>query len=181
MTSVTGKPADAGPASSADSTRPRHVLDLSRIDLTARIHDKAFIERFIPHRGNMSLLDWIAWESDDFRKGVAVWEVRGDEFWVAGHFPSRPLVPGVLLVEGGAQLACYLYNRRLEVPTVVLFLRIEQAAFRASVEPGDTLHILCNELKAGRRRFSCEMQGIVGDKIAFDCTIVGLRSDEAGA
>jgi 3-hydroxyacyl-[acyl-carrier-protein] dehydratase len=125
----------------------------------------------------MFLLDGVAWESENLKQGIGVWNVRRDAFWAAGHFPGRPILPGVLMVEAGAQLACYLYNARSSIPHVVLFLRIENAAFRSAVEPGDTLLILCNETKCGRRTFSCEMQGWVGDRIAFDATITGMRAD----
>lgn len=161
-------------------TRPRRttILDLSSIDLEARIHPRSYIERFIPHRDVMSLVDAIVWESADHKQGVGVWNVREDEFWTAGHFPGTPLVPGVLMIEAGAQLACYLYNVRDGLPKVVLFLRMQDVAFRASVSPGQSLYLLCDEVKAGRRKFVCNMQGIVEGKIAFDATITGMRVDD---
>jgi len=177
MSSMTGQPADM--ETSGTHPRGRTLFDLSGIDLDARPYDRAHIERFIPHRDAMSLLDAIVWQSEDLREGIGVWEVKDDEFWVKGHFPATPLVPGVLMVEAGAQLACYLYNSRYGTASVVLFLRIEEVAIRASVGPGQTLYIQCQEIKAGRRKFKCQMQGLVDGKIAFDAQITGMRVENA--
>jgi 3-hydroxyacyl-[acyl-carrier-protein] dehydratase len=163
-----------------DESDPRHgggvrpVIDLSQIDLTRRLHSREAIARFNPHRGEMSLLDWIVWETPDFKQGVALKQIRDTEFWVPGHFPEKPMFPGVLMIEAGAQLSCYLYNARQPAPRVVAFLRIEDASFRNMVQPGDDLYLLCSEVKFGRRRFVSDIQGVVGDKIAFDARISGM-------
>ena len=177
MTSVTGQ--TTAPGGQAERPKGSTIFDLAGIDLDARIFDREHIEKYIPHRHAMSLVDHIVWESDDHKRGVGVWEVGDDEFWVDGHFPSKALLPGVLMIEAGAQLACYLYNVRHGEPAVVLFLRIEDAAFRAGVEPGQSLYLLCDEIKAGRRKFSCRMQGLVENKIAFDATITGMRIEDS--
>lgn len=150
------------------------LFDLAAMDLTPRNRGRDAIAKINPHRGDMALLDWIVWTSKDFKHGVALKHVRDTEFWVPGHFPSRPLFPGVLMVEAGAQLACFLYNSRVVDPKVVAFLRIEQCSFRAMVQPGDDLYLLCSEVKFGRRRFVSNIQGIVGDRIAFDAQISGM-------
>jgi 3-hydroxyacyl-[acyl-carrier-protein] dehydratase len=168
----------AGPSGEAADARSgsQPILDLSRIDLSARLHGKDVIERYIPHRGLMSLLDWIVWEEGQgYTQGVGLKKVRHDEFWVPGHFPERAMMPGVLMIEAGAQMACYLYNRRLPGPKVVAFLRLEDAAFRSMVEPGDELYILCNEVKFSRRRFVSDIQGMVGSRIAFEARITGMQ------
>jgi 3-hydroxymyristoyl/3-hydroxydecanoyl-(acyl carrier protein) dehydratase len=154
---------------------PKPLLDLSAIDLAACIHDKAGLERYIPHRGTMSLLDSIVWETPDFKQGIGLKRVRRDEFWVPGHFPEKPIMPGVLQIEAGAQMSCYLYNRRQPGPKVVAFLRIEDACFRSMVEPGDDLYLLCNEVKFSRRRFVSDIQGVVGDRVAFEARITGMQ------
>jgi 3-hydroxyacyl-[acyl-carrier-protein] dehydratase len=151
------------------------LFDLSGIDLRATKYGKAEIERINPHRGEMLLLDSVVWTTPDFKQGLGLKQIRETEFWVPGHFPGKPMFPGVLMIEAGAQLACFLYNIRRPDPKVVAFLRIDNASFRSMVQPGDDLYLLCNELKFGHRRFVSEVQGMVGDRLAFDAKISGMQ------
>jgi 3-hydroxyacyl-[acyl-carrier-protein] dehydratase len=153
----------------------RTLFDLSGIDLSRRLLSRQQLERYIPHRGNMAMVDWLIWNSPDYKRAVGLKHVRADEFWVPGHFPDKPMLPGVLMVETGAQLACYAFNARGTELEIVAFLRIENAAFRSVVVPGDDLYLLVNEKKFGRRAFESDIQGFVGDRIAFDATISGMR------
>lgn len=165
----------------ADSpSRPRRhtLIDLGELDLTACLADRTAIEKYNPHRHELALLDRIVWISGDRTSAVAALEAREDAFWVRGHFPGHPLMPGVLMVEAGAQVACYLWNIRQPVPRVAAFLRIENCAFRRSVVPGETLYILCEEVKCGRRRFVSKVQGVVNDEIAFEAEVSGMAMEE---
>lgn len=162
--------------SRAEAPAARHGLlfDLNAIDLSARVRSKADIESFLPHRGQMSLLDGVIWEHAEFLQALAIKRVRDDEFWVSGHFPGHPTFPGVMMIEAGAQLACFEFMARKCGPTLVAFLRIEHAAFRAAVAPGEDLYLLCREVKVGRRQFVSDIQGVVRGQLAFEARISGM-------
>lgn len=157
--------------------RSPYLFDLAEIDLSARVTDRRGIERFNAHRGQMAMLDAIIWQDEGPARAVALKRVEHDEFWVEGHFPGKPMFPGVLMVEAGAQLACYMHMQRTPPPKIAAFLRIESASFRSMVQPGSDLILLGQAVKFGRRQFTADIQGVVGDRIAFDARVSGMAMD----
>jgi 3-hydroxyacyl-[acyl-carrier-protein] dehydratase len=150
------------------------LFDTSGIELDARVMSKHDIEQWIPHRGAMSLLDAVVWMSQDRSRCVGIKLCREDEFWVSGHFPGMPMLPGVLMVEAAAQIMCLIYNLKAGAMRTGIFTRIERCAFRQSVNVGDTLYLLVQELKFSSRRFQADVQGWVGGKIAFEAQLSGI-------
>lgn len=154
------------------------LLDLEGIDLSATVADRDAMFQLIPHRHEMALLDRIVWAKEGGLSGIGAMKIRGDEFWVRGHFPNQPMLPGVIMVEAGAQLSCYLYNLRQQAPQLAAFLRIENAAFRRSVTIGEELFLLCDVVKASDRRFISDIQGVVDNQVCFEARISGMRIGE---
>jgi 3-hydroxyacyl-[acyl-carrier-protein] dehydratase len=167
--------ADTDAAGRAVPADQAFLVDADAFDPSATVADRAAIAAWIPHRHEMALLDRVVWVADDKSAAVAAWAVKDDEFWVRGHFPEMPMLPGVLMVEAGAQLACYLYNILLGRPQPAAFLRIEDAVFRHSVAPGQTLFVFCREVKRSARRFISDIQGVVDGRVVFSARIHGIN------
>ena len=98
------------------------------------------IMTILPHRDNMLLLDDV-----ERKDGTAVghYTVRGDEFFLKGHFPDHPIVPDVILCEILAQSACVLMQDALSEGTLPVYTGLNHVKFRSPVKPGDTVETRC--------------------------------------
>ena len=133
------------------------------------IADIKEIEKIIPHRGNMRMVDEIREYSDTSAVGVKY--VRDDEFWCAGHFPGNPIMPGVLQVEALAQTACFVAFKRLSDAErenmLGYFTTMEKIKFSHMVRPGDKLelHVELLVTKMGMYKFH-GIAMVAGKKVA---------------
>jgi 3-hydroxyacyl-[acyl-carrier-protein] dehydratase len=101
------------------------------------------IEAILPHRDPFLLLDEVV----DLQPGervVARKLVRAEEWYLAGHFPGRPIMPGVLIVEAMAQAgAIVVLSEEANRGKLALFAGIDDVRFKRVVEPGDELELTC--------------------------------------
>lgn len=101
------------------------------------------IEQIIPHREPFLLLDEIV-ELEPGKRVVAIREVRQEDWWFPGHFPARPVMPGVLIVEAmaqaGAVAALVLEENR---GRIAFFAGIDECRFKRIVSPGEVLTLTC--------------------------------------
>jgi 3-hydroxyacyl-[acyl-carrier-protein] dehydratase len=105
--------------------------------------DKAGIEAILPHRDPFLLLDEVT-ELEPGVRVVARKRVRQDEWYLAGHFPGRPIMPGVLMVEAMAQTgAVAVLSDEANRGKLALFAGIDDVRFKRVVEPGDELELVC--------------------------------------
>src|ERR671922_481976 len=101
------------------------------------------IEAIIPHRDPFLFLDEVL-ELEPGRRVVARKEVRPDEWYFAGHFPGRPIMPGVIMVEALAQAgAVAVLSVEENRGKLALFAGIDGVRFKRLVEPGDELELTC--------------------------------------
>lgn len=102
------------------------------------------IERILPHRAPFLLIDEVT-ELDPGRRVVARREVLADDWWFRGHFPQRPVMPGVLIVEAMAQAgAVAVLIEEENRGKIAFFAGIDDCRFKRIVEPGDVLTLVCD-------------------------------------
>ncbi|MEM9083732.1 MAG: 3-hydroxyacyl-ACP dehydratase FabZ family protein [Planctomycetota bacterium] len=155
------------------------LFDLKSLDL-GLVADRAGIAEMNAHRGSFALIDEIVHLNDEMTRCVARMAVRKDAFWAPCHIPGRPIMPGVLLVEAGAQAASYMYYRKSQKKWFAGFTRIQEATFRGMVEPDCTLYLLVDEQKYNPKRFVTKLQGQVDGEIVFDAQITGMAFPHLG-
>ena len=107
--------------------------------------DREGIMRILPHRDDMLLLDDIA---ESGGEAVGHYTVRGDEFFLRGHFPQNPIVPGVILCEILAQSACVLMRDVMDEGKIPMYTGLDKVRFRSPVRPGDTVETRCRIRRA---------------------------------
>ncbi len=162
---------------------PEFHVDPVTLDLTRIVADKEAIRRVLPQRFDMEQLDAIVYEDPVNHIVAGYKDVRADEFWVRGHMPGYPLMPGVLLCEAAAQLCgFYITKSGLLQADFIGFGGLENVRFRLPVHPGDRLVLIGKVLRLHRRQTVFNVQGFVGPAMVFHADVIGVpmsRKEEA--
>lgn len=154
---------------------PQLLIDLDSIDLNKVIYTKEDIMKHNPQDFEMQQLDGIIWYDKENYLILGYKDITENEFWVRGHIPGRPIMPGVVMIEASAQLSSFFVKEIYELTGFIGFASIEGAKFRGTVEPGSRLYMLCHISKFKRRKYTAVVQGVVDGKMVYDCEISGLN------
>lgn len=140
--------------------------------------DREAIKRLIPHREPFLLLDRVL-ELEPGVRAVAEKDVRADDWWFAGHFPDRPIMPGVLQVEALAQTAAVCAMAMPEFQGGLgLFAGIDEVRFKRIVAPGETLRLEVTMLKLHRAFGRAKVTASVDGEVATEGEILFVLQKE---
>jgi 3-hydroxyacyl-[acyl-carrier-protein] dehydratase len=153
---------------------PAFLYDLSSVDLNKIVVPIEGIREVIPQRFEMELLTGIVHIDNPNDTIVGVKEITPNEFWVRGHIPGRPLMPGVLMIECAAQLCAFWTMKKQPEMGFVGFARCNDVIFRGTVVPPNKLYMIAQMVEISRRRAVAKCQGVVDGTLVFEATITGM-------
>ena len=151
------------------------ILDFSEYDVDNVIADIEEIRQGNPQRYEMEQLTAICLDDPDRHVCVGYKDLGPDDFWVRGHMPDVPLMPGVIMCEAAAQLASYHTRKHgLLQGNMVGLGGLEKVRFRGVVRPGDRFVIVLRLLKVRSTILTCEFQCFVRQNLVCEGIIKGV-------
>jgi 3-hydroxyacyl-[acyl-carrier-protein] dehydratase len=154
---------------------PVALVDPATIDTSKVLFDLEEIRRGNPQRFEMEQLTAIVHLDTETHTIAGYKDVGPDEFWVRGHMPGHPLMPGVLMCEAAAQLCSfYCYRIKLVENGFIGFGGMDEVRFRAPVRPGDRLVIIAKAGRVHRRQTIFDVHGFVARTLVFHGKIMGV-------
>ena len=137
------------------------------------------VMELIPHRYPLLMIDRVIDVVPNV-SAVGIKNVSINEMQFLGHFPQRPIMPGVLIVESMAQTAAVLVAQTLggeSAGKLVYFMSIENAKFRRPVTPGDSMHVHVRKLQNRRNVWKFVGEAKVNDVVCADAAFAAMIVD----
>lgn len=152
------------------------LVDLAQVDFDRPVADIEEIRKYNPQRSEMEQLTAVVYVDEKNVICAGYKDVSYDEFWVRGHMPGLPLMPGVVMLESIAQLCSFVTQKYdLLGAQMVGFGGLEDVRFRDVVLPGDRLVVMCKLQRIRRgRMIVCQFQGVVKDRVVVEGLLKGI-------
>ena len=134
--------------------------------------NKEELMTILPHRDDMLLVEEAELTEVPDGEGTKLvskgkYHVRGDEFFLRGHFTGNPVVPGVILCEMLAQSSCMLFKDHMKEGMISMFTGLKEVKFKNPVKPGDTFETECEIVKQKPPFFFAKGKGYVDGKVCI--------------
>jgi beta-hydroxyacyl-ACP dehydratase FabZ len=132
----------------------------------------------LPHRYPFLLVDKVI----EIQSGVSITGIKNvtfNEQFFQGHFPSTPIMPGVLIIEALAQVSGLLFSQKLEhTGKLAVLLSMDKVKIRKSVVPGDQLILISEALKVRGRSARCKCHAKVGEDTVAEALLTFMLVDD---
>jgi beta-hydroxyacyl-ACP dehydratase FabZ len=154
--------------------------NVTRESLVSReaVMDIRAIQRILPHRYPMLLVDRVVEITPDETRAVGIKNVTFNDVYMQGHYPGQPIMPGVLIVEAMAQLGGILLSQKLEhTGKLAVLLSMNKVKMRNPVVPGDQLLLEATAVRVKSRTGHVRCKAFVHDKLAAEADIKFMLVD----
>jgi 3-hydroxyacyl-[acyl-carrier-protein] dehydratase len=136
------------------------------------------IQKILPHRYPFLYVDRVL-EIEPGKRLVAIKNVSFDEHFFQGHFPGKPIMPGVLIVEAMAQASGILVHKTVESDdNMVYFMSIDKVKFRRPVVPGDQLVLEVEPLQVRGKVYKFKGEAKVDGKVVCEAEFMAMTTKE---
>ena len=148
-------------------------------DINKPVAGLAEIEKYNPQRFEMQQLTAIVYDNAEDFTCVGYKDITDSEFWVRGHMPGKPILPGVIICEAAAQLASYYCGKHaMSEGAMMGFAGLEDVKFRGLVRPGDRLVIQARMLRMRKFLVTAQFMALVGENIVAEGVVKGFPLSE---
>lgn len=155
----------------------RPLVDLASLDLTKDVVPREELRQLVPQRHEFEMLDGICWFDEAAGIVVAYKDWPADAWWARGHVPGRPLMPGVLMIEGAAQAATFLIKRRLgwKDEKFIGLGGLNDVRFRGQVVPPARVHFVSGGgTISGNRLARFPAQAFCNGQMVLEMELLGV-------
>jgi 3-hydroxyacyl-[acyl-carrier-protein] dehydratase len=153
---------------------PERLFDVTTLDQSKVLADRAAIYQVNPHRYEFEMLDGILYVNREDGVAVGYRDTKPDEFWVRGHIPGRPIFPGVLMIETAAQLVSYYVMSGNPGKGFMGFGGVDAVKFRGAVLPNQRIIMVGKLVELRSRRCVGATQAFVDGTLVYEGTITGM-------
>ncbi|MCY2958485.1 MAG: 3-hydroxyacyl-ACP dehydratase FabZ family protein [Planctomycetota bacterium] len=155
----------------------RHLLDLAALDLSRNVVAEAELRELVPHRDHFQLLDGICHFDPAGQYVVGYKDWPADAWWASGHIPGKPLMPGVLMIEGCAQAATFLIKKVVgwDANQFLGLGGVNDVRFRGQVIPPARVYFVAGPgVVSGRRLARYPTQAFCNGQLVMDMELLGV-------
>lgn len=153
------------------------IVDLATLDLSKNAVSEEELRKILPHRDLFQLLDGVC--HFDRERGLAVgykdWDAN--PWWAKGHIPGRPLMPGVLMIEGAAQIATFLVKQLSgwAMDRMIGLAGLDDVRVRGQVVPPARVYFVSGEVAiSGRRLAKMAAQVFCNGQMVMEMRVMGV-------
>lgn len=153
------------------------LVDLTTIDLSRNVVSEADLRATLPHRGTFQLLDGICHFDPERKTAVGYKDWTADAWWAKDHIPGKPLMPGVLMIEGAAQIASFLIKKcaEWEIDRFIGLAGLNDVRMRGQIVPPARVYFVSGDIKlSGRRMARMPAQVFCNGQMTMELELLGV-------